>query len=431
MTRCLTSVGHLLTPAPRIDFDDHAAWVAERIEPGDHLVGHSYGGVIALLTAAAVGERVDSLTVIEPPCTSVALGDPAVAAFAAGGARFWRDGPLTTPRHSCAAFLDSVGSNFDPPSPLPHALERGARALIAERGPWEAEIPLERLRAIDLPTLVVSGAHHPAFDAICDALERELGAERLIVEGHGHNPQLDPRLHQRAARLRRRGPSEARCLASARHLLYSAAARAARRRRCARRAARAASPPPRPAWRASSCSRPCRPRGSPRSAARRRPGSSRQALAEVERLLSLGAKGRETTGQAVDVELDDRLRLAQVLEADIAERHLRDSLRATPPRRVPRSSRRAAPARRGRRSRSVRHDGRRSPRSPPRRRPARRCARSSAREPLPPRATRASRARVGPRPSRPPRPSHARRRRRTRRPACPARARRASRRRLE
>ena len=85
-----------------------------------------------------------------------------------------------------------MGSDFDPPSPLPPALERGARALIGERGPWEAEIPLERSRALGLPTLVVSGAHHPAFDAICDALERALGAERLVVAGHGHNPQLDP-----------------------------------------------------------------------------------------------------------------------------------------------------------------------------------------------------------------------------------------------
>jgi len=180
-------------PPARIDFEEHATWVADRIEPGDHLVGHSYGGVIALLAAAAVGEDLASLTVIEPPCTRVALDDPAVAAFADRGAAFWRDGPRDDPEAFLRGFLASVGSAFDPPSPLPPALERGARALIAERGPWEAEIPLERLRALDLPTLVVSGAHHHAFDAICDALERELGAERLVVAGHGHNPQLDPR----------------------------------------------------------------------------------------------------------------------------------------------------------------------------------------------------------------------------------------------
>ena len=39
-------------------------------------------------------------------------------------------------------FLRAVGSAFEPPSPLPPELEQGARTLMAERGPWEAEIPL-------------------------------------------------------------------------------------------------------------------------------------------------------------------------------------------------------------------------------------------------------------------------------------------------
>jgi len=85
-----------------------------------------------------------------------------------------------------------VGSDFDPPSPLPPALEQGARALAGERGPWEAAVPLDLLAARRLPTLVVSGAHHPAFEAICDALEHALSAERLVLPGHGHNVQLHP-----------------------------------------------------------------------------------------------------------------------------------------------------------------------------------------------------------------------------------------------
>ena len=176
----------------RVDFDAHADWVAQRVRAGDHLVGHSYGGVIALLATARLGRRLTSLTVIEPPCTSVALDDPAVAAFARGGAELWASGPRDDPEAFLRAFLQAVGSDFDPPSPLPPELEQGARALIGERGPWEAEIPLEALAALDLPTLVVSGAHHEAFDAICDVLEHELRAERLVLPGFGHNPQLDP-----------------------------------------------------------------------------------------------------------------------------------------------------------------------------------------------------------------------------------------------
>ena len=43
-----------------------------------------------------------------------------------------------------------------------------------------------------LPELVVSGAHHAAFDAICDVLERKLPAERLVLPGFGHAVQLHP-----------------------------------------------------------------------------------------------------------------------------------------------------------------------------------------------------------------------------------------------
>ena len=106
--------------------------------------------------------------------------------------RLWANGPRDDPEAFLRAFLAAVGSDFEPPSPLPPELEQGARALVAERGPWEAEIPLAALAAAAFPKLVVSGAHHPAFDAICDVLERELGAERVVLPGYGHNAQLHP-----------------------------------------------------------------------------------------------------------------------------------------------------------------------------------------------------------------------------------------------
>ena len=179
-------------PADRVDFDEQAGWLDELMRPGDHLVGHSYGGVVSLLAAARAPELVRSLTVVEPPCTRVALDHPAVASFAEGGAELWENGPRHDPEAFLRAFLEAVGSDFDPPSPLPPELEQGARALVAERGPWEAEIPLGELSVAPFPKLVVSGAHHAAFEAICDVLERDLPAERLVLPGFGHNAQLHP-----------------------------------------------------------------------------------------------------------------------------------------------------------------------------------------------------------------------------------------------
>ena len=179
-------------PVDRVDFEPDAELVADLLEPGDHLVGHSYGGVVSLLAAAARPRLIGSLTVIEPPATQVAAGDPAVDAFAAAGRTLYESGATADPEAFLRRFLAAVGSEFEPPTALPPELVQGAQALAVERGPWEAEIPLAALAAASFPKLVVSGAHHPAFDSICDVLERELPAERAVLPGHGHVVQRHP-----------------------------------------------------------------------------------------------------------------------------------------------------------------------------------------------------------------------------------------------
>ena len=186
-------------PVARVDFEADAALVANLLHEGDHLVGHSYGGVIALLAASRRPAALASLTVIEPPATTVAAGDPDVDAFAAGGRALYTSGATASPEAFLRDFLAAVGSRFEPPSPLPPDLEQSARALMVERGPWEAEIPLAALAETRFPKLVVSGGHHPAFDAICDVLERELRAERIVLPGYGHVVQLHPEFNDRLA----------------------------------------------------------------------------------------------------------------------------------------------------------------------------------------------------------------------------------------
>jgi pimeloyl-ACP methyl ester carboxylesterase len=191
-------------PVDRVDFEADARLLAGLLEPGDHLVGHSYGGVVALLAAASRPEAIASLTVIEPPATRVAIGIPVVEDFAEAGRLLYASGSTDDPEIFLRRFLNAVGSELEPPQPLPPELEQGARALAVERGPWEAEIPLDALAAGPFPTLVVSGAHHPAFDAICDVLERELDAERLVLPGFGHAVQRHPEFNERLADFVRR-----------------------------------------------------------------------------------------------------------------------------------------------------------------------------------------------------------------------------------
>ena len=172
-------------PLERIDFEDQARELLEVLEPGDHLVGHSYGGVVSLL--AAPSAPLASLTVVEPPAYGLARGHPAVQELLA---RF-AEGPPDDPRAYLEFFLPLVGSSLRIPDPLPPGLEAGARAALAERSPDQAVVPLDELAAAPFPKLVVSGGHNAAFDAVCDVLEERLGAQRAVLAGAGHTvPRL-------------------------------------------------------------------------------------------------------------------------------------------------------------------------------------------------------------------------------------------------
>ena len=120
---------------------------------------------------------------IEPPSTRVAAGIPAVDAFGAAGQELYAEAATGDPDVFLRRFLAAVGSEFDPPSPLPRDLERGARNLGIERGPWEAEVPVRALRAGGFPILAITGGQRPMYEEIADALAAKLGAERSIVPG--------------------------------------------------------------------------------------------------------------------------------------------------------------------------------------------------------------------------------------------------------
>lgn len=175
-------------PGDREDFELDALDVADLLADGMHLVGHSYGGVISLLAAARRPEAVRSLTVIEPPAFGLVENDPEHASFVAKLRAFFRD-PAPDPATFLKGFIEVSGSAAQLPSPLPPPLEQNARVLMGERFPGDAVIPLEALRSAAFPKLVVSGAHNAAFTAVCDVLERSIGAEGAVIPGKAHSVQ--------------------------------------------------------------------------------------------------------------------------------------------------------------------------------------------------------------------------------------------------
>src|SRR5690348_782472 len=171
---------------PRGDFEVEAPLFAGLLGDGAHLVGHSYGAVIALLAAAQRPDAVRSLTVSEPGALRLAEGNPAVDEMIQNGEQLYSDPAAIPPEVFLRLFRSGAGSSHETPVQLSGWLARGADLLRWERPPWEADVPLERLAAGGFPVLVVSGDHSPAFEAVCDALAEALSAERAVIPGRGH-----------------------------------------------------------------------------------------------------------------------------------------------------------------------------------------------------------------------------------------------------
>lgn len=183
------------------DFEVDAHDVVEVLSPRAHLVGHSYGGVVALLAAAASPDRVQSLVVFEPPALGLVADRPDVQEFRAKIEHVLAKDP--EPEEFLARFIEAVGG--DPgrlPSPLPLPLAKAAEVLMHGRWPWEAHIPLDVLANTKFPKLVVSGGHSPMFDAVCDVLEDRMDARREVHAGAGHSiPTLGEPVNESLRRL--------------------------------------------------------------------------------------------------------------------------------------------------------------------------------------------------------------------------------------
>jgi pimeloyl-ACP methyl ester carboxylesterase len=161
-----------------------------------HLVGHSYGGAVALEAARADPGRVESLVLFEPVLFSVlvaedptqaaareivAVRDDTVAALARG------DG-----RASGARFVDywmGAGAWAAIPEPRREALVGAMDAVKAE---WDAAFkdptPLSAYGALDVPVLYVTGSESPASSrAVARLLTKTLPRVTVVeIEGVGH-----------------------------------------------------------------------------------------------------------------------------------------------------------------------------------------------------------------------------------------------------
>jgi pimeloyl-ACP methyl ester carboxylesterase len=171
------------------DFVQDAADIVELMGDGAHLVGHSYGGLGALLAAAMRPEATLSLTLLEPATLALGQDHPACRRLVDEVRGMWNDDAPDA--EWVVAFLKAVGSDPDtfPPEFLAAALPL---VPVFRRGRpiWDPDLPLAALAAARFPKVVVSGDHSEGFDAMCDDLADRIGGSRRVVGGAGHEIQF-------------------------------------------------------------------------------------------------------------------------------------------------------------------------------------------------------------------------------------------------
>ncbi len=156
-----------------------------------HCAGFSYGGVGLAVAAAADPSRLLSLTLIEPPLFAIAANRPAVREFMELASAYTGDDPVA--RERAREAFEAVARIRFPDNPEQERAFMEARRLAPGlRPPGEARPELAAIAAAGVPSLVVSGDHHPAIEAVCDALADGLGAERAKLPGRGHAVQHTP-----------------------------------------------------------------------------------------------------------------------------------------------------------------------------------------------------------------------------------------------
>lgn len=182
--------GHGQSPHPGRPDDAEAdgMWVADLLGEGAHLVGHSFGGLVALAAAGLRPQAVRSLTLIEPALLKMATGDPAVRKTVIGMAlaMVLPFSPANRARRvmKLLGIPDVFGRDDAELTSLGQSLRRSR--LPSKR--WMIE-QLATLRQHKIPLLVISGDSSACFIATGRKAAVVGGGTFAILPSPNHFPQ--------------------------------------------------------------------------------------------------------------------------------------------------------------------------------------------------------------------------------------------------
>lgn len=159
-----------------------------------HLVGHSYGGVVALAQALKGALPVSRLTLFEPVATWVlnVVEDEAMQAEVAAFLGRYRRDAAAGQAHVCGQVIDFWGGGEHFAALPPHIQDAMGTMVANNLRHWDictvAQHSRADLAALDIPTHLVCGTRSNAVArAIVDHLHAELpNSQRTDIEGASH-----------------------------------------------------------------------------------------------------------------------------------------------------------------------------------------------------------------------------------------------------
>ncbi len=177
-----------------------ARGVSEELREGSHLIGHSFGGAIALLAAAQRPQAVRSLILIEPALQPMLTTKPLMLLKSGVRAALQIVGKALmnseTPAEFARAFATSLGTDGKQgPNPSVAALlEHPELAEPLGCAVLRARIasPDEMRRAADtvaeggIPVAFVSGGYSIGQDAGCAAMASMMRAKQVVISAPNH-----------------------------------------------------------------------------------------------------------------------------------------------------------------------------------------------------------------------------------------------------
>ena len=184
------------------DMQADSVWASAELGDGAHLIGHSFGGAVALLAAARRPSAVRSLILIEPALIPLLPGSRAMRTNRGARADFLRMGEAWLAAQTPADYgltlardlgvlsqgtSDGVAIDLDRQS----AQELGCALLRARVASADAmRKAAHAVGKAGIPVLIVTGGWSPTFDAVGEVSAEFTQGRHVIVRSPNHFIQL-------------------------------------------------------------------------------------------------------------------------------------------------------------------------------------------------------------------------------------------------